>query len=227
MENLESNAEILCRACLTATNDCEWYSLLNHNILVNQQTYEWKTLAEIYKECTHIRFESTNAQWQWICHRCLQKFVEFYEFQQICINSYARLCEGNVGNQELETIKVGPNIKVENHLETEEDDFSSHGDNFYSYDANFQSDEDVQSAVDPESGQVNSDIYDGDPFSLSIVKQEDSDEFVENSALPTHIASRHYDESNGMKQKELACDSDGCGKVSNTKVYYNLFKCKK
>lgn len=117
MENPEANIEIFCRSCLTSINDCESYSLANHNILVNQQTHEWKSLAQIYEECAHIRFELANSLWQWICHGCLQKFVEFYDFQRTCISSFKRLCEGNVVKLEPEKTEIKANIEIEDHLE--------------------------------------------------------------------------------------------------------------
>lgn len=207
MENLETNIEILCRACLTPTTNCESYSLRNHNILINQQTFEWKSLAEIYNRCTHISSESQNLQWEWICHRCLQKFVDFFEFQRKCIDSFDRLCEGDVKREpeEIEQdIKREDEESVQSNLNSEYVNIAT----FDSDDANCLSDNKGEDEEVTKKALLESKNR---MFECEYCQRK----FNRKDSLLAHMRD-HF--SSAASSAQYACDFDGCDKKYKIKV---------
>lgn len=74
-----------CRACLDQYSIHQLFLLRSKNVIICDSE---KTLAEIYQQCTQLQCDELDTQLQWICQCCTEKLVEFYQFRQMCIDSY-------------------------------------------------------------------------------------------------------------------------------------------
>lgn len=82
-----------CRACLE-TSEHQMYSLASDLVTIlnkDQTRAERVKLSEIYDACTQTRCEQMNPNWELICQDCHEKLIKFYEFRDMCIESFIRI----------------------------------------------------------------------------------------------------------------------------------------
>lgn len=101
MQTTELSNGKRCRACLEQYPKFQLYLIKSKNITIDGSE---QTLADIYCQCTQLLCEDTDSDWRWICQNCTEKLVDFFQFRQLCINSYnAFKVSGSTvhGNDEL------------------------------------------------------------------------------------------------------------------------------
>lgn len=102
----DDDGEKQCRTCLALYYKHQLYSLDSKNLTVMDNGSE-QTLVEIYHQCTQLLYKPADDHCKWICQYCVEKMVDFFQFREMCINSY-------------NTLKLSEMSKSENHHMEEE-----------------------------------------------------------------------------------------------------------
>ncbi|XP_031625593.1 zinc finger protein 845-like [Contarinia nasturtii] len=134
MDSINLSAEKHCRACLRQPQS-QMHSLSSKSVSIegtNQTHREIVNLAELYNECTQLVYEEMHPNWEWVCHVCSGKLLEFYKFRQMCIESYGKLKDiesQRSSSTEIQIVKVEV-VDVANILEPTDDTIPDNDDDF-------------------------------------------------------------------------------------------------
>lgn len=94
-----------CRACLQHSGH-QLYSIISN---ITCEGIE-QTLAEIYNQCTQLQCEPSDLIWDSICQICSDKFIEFFQFRKMCIESYNTIKSASYSNFKVEIDELNESV---------------------------------------------------------------------------------------------------------------------